>query len=171
MSENTPNSRFDLGDLLIAWAKRRHAADFPAFAARVAPDLPAAVHLATQARPKVPENNMAIVEAAGIDRIRRDEHALLAARVRLWSWPLLIAAIAGSYYLTSYGFDHLADVRAVYQAGLLAPEKKVPVTPAEKAIDRAAAIKDKATGAVAGWKDRRQAKRDNVYDAARADRN
>lgn len=163
-------ANFDLGDALIAWAKRRHAADFPAYAAKVAPGLPDAVHLATHARPRVPDDNMAIVTCAGIDRIRRDEHAMLAARIRLWSWPLLVAAVAGSYYLTTFGFDHLADVKTMYRTGILTTEKQGPSTRTEKALDRVTAIKDKATGAVAGWKDRRQAKRDNVYDAARADR-
>lgn len=157
-------------NFFIEFAKKCHASHFPAYARRRFPGLPPEVHQASQARPQVAEDNMAIVEAAGIDRMRRDLHTIFAAEIRSWSWVFLIGAVFGSYLSISVAMDHLPEILSIYRPGAPSTGKREPVTAKEKAADLARTAKEKATSAWNNFKENRQAKRDNAYDAAREGR-
>ncbi len=151
-------------NFFIEFAKRRHARDFPSFAVRNFDGLPPEVSQPTYARAQIAHESMAIVKAAGIDRIRRELHAKFVSRIRPLSWICLVAALGGSYGTVNYATEHFTEIRKSYQDAIL-PDSK-PVAAAEKVE----AAVNRASEAWKGLKERRKAARDDVYDAARSGR-
>lgn len=150
-----------LGDFVIDVTKRCHKHHFSRFAARKFPGLTEEVHLATYARQNETVTSMGIVKRVGIDRIRRDLHAIFAAGIQLPTFIFACAVIIGTPFSVSYGLDHVREIQSIYRSGQAGSE--MPTTLKDRALEKAA-------GAVQTWKDGRSAKREDAYEAARANR-